>query len=427
MSFFSELIHHPKGAIEELGQDIGHSLGDAESAFSNITHGHFGTSHGPLRFLHTNQPWFRRFLFEAPALVAGPYAGAALAGSSTAGSLAADAAVSAGSQAAAGTDAAASVPDVLNYNPGTFNMTADAATAAPTAADATASLGPSGIPGGGGTDLGINPPLDPSQLYASADQGNPSQYTYGTNPADLNPYAAADAGTAPFWSGPSGADLAGPGPMDFSPPPADPILSTFQQPDISNIAQDYTAPNIDTPWWKAAENAISTPKGMLGAAGLGLELYGLTRSGTLPSAAKTALGAAGPAAAQAQQIIQTGGMGTPLWASQKSGIDAQVDQQIQNYTRSIQQNAANAGQGGANSMVVQQQVQTMTNQLEALRQQMYQAALQQNVQNAVAELTGANQTLMSVAQLQMAEDQRAQQILYGTGRAVGQLSSLFPG
>jgi hypothetical protein len=154
-------------------------------------------------------------------------------------------------------------------------------------------------------------------------------------------------------------------------------------------------------------NYLKTPKGALTAGMLGMSgLSALTRPG-LPGAAKTAGGLAGPAAAQAQQVISSGGYAAPQWSQQKASIDAQVNQEIADATRAMQQNAQNAGMGGANSDVVQQQIASIKDRAETQRQMLYAQALQQNVNNAVSELTGADQTLMGIADLQYQQDAQA--------------------
>jgi hypothetical protein len=172
---------------------------------------------------------------------------------------------------------------------------------------------------------------------------------------------------------------------------------------------------------------MKTPRGALATAGLGMNLYSLMNKAGLPGAAKQALGSAGQMVPQAQSVITSGGMGSPLWQQQKQSIDAQIDQQKANFASAVQQSAQSSGMGGANSMVVQQQIAQVNSQLEAQRQAMYQQVLQQNVNNAVAELTGANQTLMDIAKLQYEEDQNAQALARSIGATTTQLASLFPG
>lgn len=213
-----------------------------------------------------------------------------------------------------------------------------------------------------------------------------------------------------------------------------PVTEGFNPADFASadtaMADAATLPDItgadQGSWLSQLGKTLMTPKGALTGASLGLGLYSLMNKAQLPGAAQQALGAAGPAVSQAQTMIASGGQGSPLWGSQKAAIDAQIDQQIQNFTRAIQQNAQNQGQGGANSMVVQQQIQQATAQLETQRQSMYMAAQQQNVNNAVAELTGGNQTLMAIANLQFQEDQAAQQLARNIGLVTGNLASLWP-
>lgn len=255
--------------------------------------------------------------------------------------------------------------------------------AAPAAAPAAVSA-PAASPDVTGT------PFETSQappLFAGT--GNPLQYTGGVAPD-------AAMGTE---------DIGG---------PAQDVIGTD--------AADSSSPSF----WDSMLKELKTPKGALGAGLLASNLYGLLNRPSLPGAAKTALGAAGPAVAQAQSVIQTGGMGSPIWTAQKSAIDAQIDQQIQNMTAAIQQSAANSGMGGSNSGIVQEQIASMTAQLNTERVKLYDQALQQNVNNAIAELTGANQTLMSVANLQLQEDQYAQQLARDIGLTSGELFSLWP-
>jgi hypothetical protein len=56
---------------------------------------------------------------------------------------------------------------------------------------------------------------------------------------------------------------------------------------------------------------------------------------------------------------------------------------------------------------------------------MYAAALQQNVTNAVQELTGGNATLMAIAQLQQEEDQWAANLARSLSGTTANLASLW--
>lgn len=260
-------------------------------------------------------------------------------------------------------------------------------------------------------DATAGTPLETSVAPALLAATNPQQYlarSKGTETAGVPAAetAGVDAGTFSPTGGFTPPDVAA-----GSPPLAD------YNPLISSEDPSFT----DQLW-----QTLKTPRGALTAAGLGANLYGILARGQLPGAAKTALGAAGPAVQRAESVIQTGGMGTPLWTTQKAAIDAQINQEIAQASRAIQQNAQASGMGGANSTAVQQQIASMTSQFETRRQAMYQQVLQNNVSNAVSELSGANQTLMSIAQLQMQENQYAQQLAGNIGKTTSALATLWP-
>lgn len=182
----------------------------------------------------------------------------------------------------------------------------------------------------------------------------------------------------------------------------------------------------DPTWWDQMASTLKTPRGMLTAGSLGANLFGILSRPQLPGAAKTALGAAGPAVQNATMIIQTGGMGSPLWTTQKASIDAQINQQIANATRAIEQSGVNSGMGGSNSAAIQEQIASMTAQMNTQRQTMYTQAQQQIVNNAISELTGANSTLMQVAQLQFQENQAQQALAHNIASTTGSLAALWP-
>jgi hypothetical protein len=226
-------------------------------------------------------------------------------------------------------------------------------------------------------DSGAPPPLD---LSAVAGPGGAVNL-----PDVLTPEMGATPLVAPSAiSGPMGTEL----------PQEGEALSQTDvgpQPSFAQSMMDY----------------LKTPKGALTAGMLGMSGLSALSKPKLPGAAQQAAGLAGPAAAQAQGIISSGGYSAPGWQQQKASIDAQVNQEIADATRAMQQNAQNAGMGGANSDVVQQQIASIKDRAETQRQMLYAQALQQNVNNAVAELTGADQTLMGVAELQYQQSAQA--------------------
>ena len=140
---------------------------------------------------------------------------------------------------------------------------------------------------------------------------------------------------------------------------------------------------------------------------LGLSAVNAMRTPQLPGAAKTALGAGSQAVTQAQGILSSGGTSSPLWSQQKSSIDQQINQALQQQIAQMKQSAASNGMGGDNSGVVQQQIADLTSKAETQRQALYNQALQQIVTNAVSELTGGDNTLSSIANMQMQQTEQA--------------------
>jgi hypothetical protein len=182
------------------------------------------------------------------------------------------------------------------------------------------------------------------------------------------------------------------------------------------------------------ESWFTNPKNLATLGLLGVGGMNLLHPPKLPGAAQTALGAAGPAVQSATNIIQSGGTATPIWTQQKASIDASIDQQIQQQTEAIMQAAANSGMQpvfapGPNGQpvptgIVAQQIATMKANLNVQREQLYAQAQQQNVNNAVAELTAANQTLMGISQEQLALDEQSRQTAAETARLAIMLQSL---
>lgn len=135
----------------------------------------------------------------------------------------------------------------------------------------------------------------------------------------------------------------------------------------------------------------------------------------LPAAANTLSNIAGPGATAASATIQSGGTSSPAWATQKASIDATIDQQIQQQTEAMVQQAVNSGQG-ADSQVVQQQVNKLKNDLETQRQTLYAQAQQQNVTAALSELGISDQALSSIASTQFSQDNQAKSAAASTAQ-----------
>lgn len=156
----------------------------------------------------------------------------------------------------------------------------------------------------------------------------------------------------------------------------------------------------------AGKNALTTPK--------------------LPEAAKTLQNQAGPGAQAAMQVIQSGGQGSPAWAAQKQSIDAGIDQQVQEQTQAIMQNAVNSGMG-ADSQVVVQQVNKLKTQLETQRQALYAQAQQQNVQSALQSLGIQDAALANVANAQFRQSDEAKASASATAQNALMLQALSRG
>jgi hypothetical protein len=234
-----------------------------------------------------------------------------------------------------------------------------------------------------------------SQLGVTPDAGADSSIYSLTGGATGTPGGAAAPDMSGFNIGDPGA-ATGWQPMD----PANPLGTAGSTGAVAPGGQS-TLDQFGS-WISQPKNAITA--GMLGLAGVNAIM-----TPKLPSAANTALGAAGPAVQAAQSVIQSGGMSGPAWTQQKASIDASIQQQLQQLTDQIKQNAATSGQGTTNSGLVQQQIAQATEQLETQRQQLYMQAAEQNVQTAVSELTGGNATLSSIASMQLAQSNTARQ------------------
>ncbi len=237
--------------------------------------------------------------------------------------------------------------------------------------------------------------LDPSVASSlGIDAG--SSYLPATGAADLAPISgdtATSLGVSAPATGGSGASIPG----------------------VYGAADNYaagalaTGPGdssfLDTLGSKAGD-FFSNPKNDL-SLGLGLAsvLEG-TSTPKLPAGAQTASTNATALNSSALGVINSGGYSAPGWATQKASIDASINQQIQQQTEALEQNAANSGQTG---MVQSQQINALKQNLETQRQQLYAAALQQNVQDAIAEYTGSNSTLLGVSQLQYQQSAEAKQ------------------
>jgi hypothetical protein len=241
-----------------------------------------------------------------------------------------------------------------------------------------------------------------------------------TTAAGIGQGATGFAPSTSIASAAGGADIGGSGltaPFD---------MSGAAAPSVADLAGSATsiAPGANSGGGIAGalkSLGINTPIQGLQTAALGANLFNTLAGGPkLPGAAQTALNSSSQAVQNAQSVISSGGTGTPIWQTQKQQIDTSIQQQLAHATAQLQQNAANTGQSGA---VVNQQINALTQQYEQQRQALYLQAQQGNVQSAVAELTGGNQTLSAVAQMQLAGDQQAQSSLSEAAKLAAELAS----
>lgn len=166
-------------------------------------------------------------------------------------------------------------------------------------------------------------------------------------------------------------------------------------------------------------------KNPLQAAMLGLSGFNALSAPKIPSAAGHALDNANAMTDEARQVISSGGTSSPAWQQAKSSIDQRINEYVKNTAAQIKQNAVNSGMGGENSMVVREQLNNLQQQAETQRQQLYQQELSQIVSQSVSELTGGNQTLSSIAQMQLGQSNEAKQAASQTAQLaimLGQLS-----
>jgi hypothetical protein len=274
----------------------------------------------------------------------------------------------------------------------------------------TSMLAPAALAAGGALAGAGASPATPATPQPAA---QPSAIMPGGGPAALSPDVAQTLGVAPDTGAPA-IDSAGGGGV-VTGGGGSPFMDTpYDVPD--SAAQTFGSETMD--WLKNPKNLATL--GLLGNSAMTA-----LNPPKLPGAAQTALSAAGPAVQEALATIKSGGTGTPLWSQQKASIDASIDQQLQQESEALQQAAANAGEGDPkNSAVVVQQINALKDKMETQRQQLYLQAQQQNVNAALAELTGGNQVLESIAQMQLAQDEAARNAANETARLALMLQSM---
>jgi hypothetical protein len=247
--------------------------------------------------------------------------------------------------------------------------------------------------GGGGPPSDIQPDIGDQPLLAS---NNPGQFLAATgsdSPSALSPDVMQSLGIDPSSLG----DTSG----AFDP-------SSVSNPD--SLSFDNGPSFMDK-----IEKYLSSPKNDASLGLLGISGANALSKPKLPGADQTAANAAGAGVKQAESVIQSGGTASPEWGTQKASIDATIDNQIKQQTESMMQAAAANGEGNQNSGIVQQQIAQMTQQANLQRQQLYAQAQQQNVNNAVQELTGSDQVLTSIGNTELQQSEEARALAGQTG------------
>src|SRR5208337_2623904 len=368
--------------------------------------------------------------FENPIndiAVAGLLAG----GAGALGAFGGGAAAAGGGAAGAGAlDTAVTGADIGALTGGAASLTPDLAAAAPGALDlAGAGAGLGGAADAGLGELAVTAPSlagggvsggDIAALTAGAGAGALAAGGGGASPSAFSGPITASLGAQPgavtdigqtldtgqnFLSAndfgasfqPVGGDMAQA--LGLDNPTFDP--TSVAAPDF-NVPIDQGSMGGDLMSW------LKNPKNAATAGMLGLSLKNSLTQPKLPGALGAAGGNATALGKSALPVTQSGGTATPAWASQKASIDATINNEIQQQSQAIQQAAANSGEGNQNSGIVQQQIAEMTRQANLNRQQLYTQAQQQNVQQAIAELSGSDATLTAIGNTQLQQSEQAQ-------------------
>ncbi len=148
---------------------------------------------------------------------------------------------------------------------------------------------------------------------------------------------------------------------------------------------------------------------------VGSTLYSAAKTPQLPGYAQQVGNESAQIGANATGQYLAGGQPTP---TQLAAINSSIDQQIQQNTAAIQQHAANSGLG-PDSLVVQQQIQAMTEQLNTQRSQLLLQAQQGNLNTALSALNISGSQAANIAGQQFRADTQAQSLAQQLAGAVG--------
>lgn len=104
---------------------------------------------------------------------------------------------------------------------------------------------------------------------------------------------------------------------------------------------------------------------------------------------------------------------------QTSAINSGLAEQRRIGQEQILQASANSGQGGADSMVVQDKMRAFDTQLETQRQELMQKQAESNTSNALQELGYVSKEALAYAELQFREDESMQALYMGIFDSLG--------
>lgn len=253
-------------------------------------------------------------------------------------------------------------------------------------------------------DLGIDAsPIGTSSLSPTPSMVDPATFADNLTP-DINDLVGGFPG--------GGNDIV------LQPPPE--VPATDLMPDI-NIQQ----PGLLDSFTSGLENAITKdPLRALGtAATVGNLIAGGRRSG-VPSGFSNNVNANAPLGTQARNTLLNNGAPTP---DQRTAIDSSIDQEWRIGREQIIQASINSGQGGENSMVVQDKLRSFRMQLETQRQTLYLKQADQNMLIALKELGLVDEQQYQLAQLQLNDDKLTQQRAMSIMQSLGWLWSQHSG
>ena len=280
---------------------------------------------------------------------------------------------------------------------------------------------------GGAPPVDVPPPIDPITAPPIPDVAPPPNVLADTLTPGIN--NAIDTSLLPSVTPPPG-DFSVGAPPDITPPPADAFPPTT--PDFPvNLQPPPNIPEIPPPDFNITPGSDPSlldrfsntlTKDPLRTVGTALSVGNLlhNKPGSVPQSLQNTVNANGPLADQARNTLTNQGAPTP---DQMSVIDATIEQQRKQGEEAIKQSAINAGQGGSSSMVTQDKIRAFGEQLATMRMQLIQKQAEQNVLQAMQELGMVTQEQFQLAQLELQQDNAAQQRAASIMQSLGWLWS----